>query len=164
MTKQLHNPEMVVGVFARQEQAARAIRELRELGFTDEQMGVAASTWTERAAAELQTEATRGAVVGATAGAGIGAVAGALIASLTPGVGPVLAGGVLALTGAAGGTFVGPFLNLEASREKAEEWAQHVEEGATVLFVRTEDRQEEVQKVLLSHDAYDDSMRARPEE
>lgn len=160
---------LVIGVFAEQAKAIRAIQVLKQNGFTDEQLGMAAKEWTEAAQTELQNIAGEGAIVGAVAGGGIGAIAGALLASLIPGPGPVLAGGLLAAmaggvaAGAAGGAFIGPFVAMEMSKEQAEKHAKEVEEGATVLIVKTDDRQEEAREILLKHGAYDDSMRATPQ-
>lgn len=159
---------LVVGTFAKQANAVRAIQVLKQAGFTDEQIGLAAKEWTEAAETEIQNIAGEGALSGAVAGGGIGAIAGAILVGLTPGAGPILAGGLLtgiaagATAGAAGGALLGPFLAMEMEQEQAEEHAKFVEEGATVVIVRTDDRQEEAKELLVAHGAYDDSMRGEP--
>ena len=82
----------------------------------------------------------------------------ALATMLSPGVGWVLGGGLLtilgaAALGAAGGTFVGPFLALEMAPDEAAYYAKEVDEGRTVVLVRTKDRADEAQRILNKHGA-----------
>src|SRR5215207_4715883 len=101
---------MIVGTFADREQARAAINALEEVGFSDNEIGfvVAGERLGTTAGAygysddpmqlgpETGTRAEERAVAGAAAGAGVGGVVGAAAALLVPGVGPVLAGGILA--------------------------------------------------------------------
>lgn len=161
---------IVIGSFQDQQHALEALRTLRENDFLEDQLALVAREWVggERPEdVERQQKAGEGAVTGAVTGAGIGSVlgvAGAAGASLIPGVGPVLLGGLItaaaggAAFGAAAGTFVGPFLALNLTEEEARYHASEVEAGRTVLIVRTEDRQEEAQTLLRQFGAYDDSL------
>jgi hypothetical protein len=163
----------VLGIFEDQGHARAAMDALHRAGFRDDQLGLAARAWVaeapETAQVELQKDAGEGAVTGAAVGGGLGAVAGAAAVSLIPGAGPVLAGGLLvgalggAALGAAAGAFMGPFVALGLSEADAQQYAQHVEAGRTVVVVRTDDRQDEAAALLDRHGAYDDSMRVKPE-
>src|SRR5262249_38595092 len=134
---------VLIGVFEDQQQALAAARELRQVGFAEEQIGLASRRWIEAvpesAQVQLQQEAGKGAAAGAVVGGGVGLAAGALAAGLIPGVGPALAGGLLlgsTALGAAAGTFAGPFVALGVSESDAQEYARHVEQGRTVVLVR----------------------------
>jgi hypothetical protein len=161
----------LIAVFEDQEHAQRALRDLRQAGFRDEQLGLASRhavpAAPERSSVEAQERAGEGAVAGAAVGAGAGALAGAAAAALVPGVGPFLAGGLLATLGgaalgAAVGTFAGPFIALGLSEDEAQFYARHVEQGRTVVLVRTDDRKDEASAILERHGPYDDSMKAKP--
>src|SRR5947208_3239543 len=103
------NRATVVGVFDNPQEAQRAVEELRRAGFSEAQIGVAARDG--EAAGTLKKEtagshAAEGAAAGALAGAGVGGLVGlGILAGVIPVVGPVIAGGTLAviLANAAGG-------------------------------------------------------------
>jgi hypothetical protein len=105
------NRSVVAAIFLNRANAERAIDALQAAGFTGDNIGVAMRDRTE--AGELMedtgTNAVEGAVGGAVGGGLLGGVAGflvGLIAALAiPGVGPIVAGGTLAVAlGAAAGT------------------------------------------------------------
>jgi hypothetical protein len=119
----------VVGLFTSRSDAEKAIRELNNLGYTNESMGYLDRHRDETgevvtdpdyrvddSSGDVAEEAGKGAAGGAAGGAAVGAGA-ALLASAgliaIPGVGPFLAAGTLASTlgaaaaGAAGGAAVG---------------------------------------------------------
>jgi hypothetical protein len=102
----------------------------------------------------IQQDAGEGAWKGAAIGAGAGAAAGLITGLLLPGIGTVLGGGLLvaviggAALGAAGGSFLGPFLALEMSEEDAHHYSRQVEAGRTLVLVHTVDRQEEARALL----------------
>jgi len=158
----------VVGVFKDQEHAMKAMNELRAAGFADSEVGLVTRDWVlgtpDRRGIEVQQKAGDGATAGAATGAGVGAVAGLIGASLIPGFGFVVAGGLLmgavagAALGAAAGTFAGPFVALGMSEDEVRRHSQYVEEGRTVVLVHSEERQAEAQQILLKHGAYDDSQ------
>src|SRR5437899_818387 len=89
----------VVAVFEHRKQAEGAIDELWHAGFPKEQIGFAtpgesprqATTTTEA----LEEEAAGGAATGALAGGVVGALAGAVAVAAMPGIGAVIAGGLL---------------------------------------------------------------------
>src|SRR5437763_10212247 len=100
----------VVGVFSDQMQARQAVNDLQRAGFRDDQIGFAVrdQTGTARDTAPV-TKAGEGAATGVVAGGILGGILGAAGALLIPGIGPVIAGGILAatLTGAAVGAAAG---------------------------------------------------------
>src|SRR5258705_75524 len=91
--------ETLIGVFEDQTHAIKAVNELRAAGFDDAEIGLVAREWVagtpEPKGIKAQQEAGKGALVGAVSGAGVGAVAGLIGASLIPGLGFVVVGGLL---------------------------------------------------------------------
>jgi hypothetical protein len=153
--------KIVAGVFDHSPQAEQAVLELRQAGFAHDRIDMIARGEVRMEGTprmEWQTDAANGAIVGAATGATVGAMAGALATLLIPGVGVVLGGGLLTILGAsalgaAGGTFVGPFLALEMAPDEAEYYAKEVDEGRTVVLVQTKDRAAEAWNILERHGA-----------
>jgi hypothetical protein len=102
----------VAGLFPDQVSAEEAIDELKDAGFTGDQIGVAIRDRTAQGelSAETGPQAAEGAATGAVGGGLLGGLTGFLIgigALVIPGIGPVIAGGALATAfGVAGGTAV----------------------------------------------------------
>jgi hypothetical protein len=161
--------DLVVGVFEHRPQAEQAITELWKAGFAHDRIDMVTRDGETAATPNLhlQTDAGNSAVTGAVGGAGAGALVGALAVTLLPGVGTVLGGGLLAgliggaLLGAAGGAFVGPFLALEMNEDDAHYYAHHVDEGRTVVIVKTPDRIEEARSILQRAGAHERQPVAR---
>lgn len=97
----------------------------------------------------------------AMAGAGIGAVAG-LVAGLAglaiPGVGPFIAAGPLAgvlsgiITGSAAGGIIGALSGIGVPEEYAREYAAGIEQGQTLVSVRTDSlSRDHVERVLTAN-------------
>src|SRR5262249_21223732 len=124
-----NHDSLVVAIFPTRAQAETAVDHLWHEAFTKDQVGMAAPgeeihqahTTTE----SIEERGAKGAAAGAVAGTGVGAVAGALVLLAFPGLGAVLAGGMLAGilvgagAGAALGSFAGPFLALGIPESKA---------------------------------------------
>lgn len=163
------NRSTVVGVFQDAQQAQQAIKELRQAGFREDEIGVI-SREGEAKAGEARTEdrgshAGTGAVTGAVAGAGTGALwALGIAAGVLPAIGPVVAGGILAsiLASAAGtavaGGILGALIGLGIPEEEARYYEEEFQAGRTIVTVRTESRFDEARSVLQRHGAYDQSM------
>src|SRR5438046_2658744 len=101
---------VTVGLFHDRGRAEEAVKELLRLGFTAGDIGIAArAPLTERSGSQWDVGAATGAVAGGATGTLLGI---AVAAGLMSGVGPVLAGGMLAgvLTSAAVGTAAGGLL------------------------------------------------------
>jgi hypothetical protein len=156
-----NKPSAVVALFKDRGHAEMAIDDLHHAGFTDDQVGILtprgelteASTPTDRS----EENAADGAVAGAVTGGVTGAVAGALAATLIPGVGTVLAGGILTATvlggaaGAAGGSYLGPFIAMGFSKEEATAYEQHLKSGCTIAAVRPGERFNDAVQILREH-------------
>lgn len=160
---------MVMGVFEDPVAAQRAVQELKDAGFAEEHIGVVArheTTSRTDTAPETGTKVEEGAAVGMAAGVGIGALWGlAIAASAIPGVGPIIAGGILTavLTGAGGGLviggIVGALVGLGVPEHEALFYEQEVHAGRTVVSVRAPGRYEEAREILQRNGAYDASSR-----
>src|ERR687886_204135 len=94
----------VVGVFESRDAAERAVEALQRAGFRPDQVGFAMRGGGDVPEGTTDTVAGNNAGAGAATGAILGGLLGAAAALLIPGIGPVLAGGVLApLLGGGGG-------------------------------------------------------------
>src|SRR5262249_44265654 len=113
MPDQINPCTTVVAAFQDRLEAERAVDDLEQAGFRKEDIGYVIRGADVAAGGmitdEEGTKDGRGAVAGMATGAGLGAVLGAAAAMLLPGVGPILATGILttALGGAIAGTAVG---------------------------------------------------------
>ena len=98
---------------------------------------------------------------GLITGGVIGGVLGAAAALLLPGIGPIVAGGVLAevfgalAIGSVAGGFLGAFTNMGVPEEQARHYEQEIKAGRTILAVHTADRQQEIIDILLQNGAHD---------
>jgi hypothetical protein len=116
---------------------------------------------TEQMAAELGEERVGSAVIGA----GLGSVAGLLVgiaALAVPGVGPILAAGPLAtalggmLAGGAVGGIIGALATVGVPEEYARQYAASIQEGSTLVTVRTDPLgRDAVERVLVAHGGRD---------
>jgi len=160
------NPAAVVGVFDDYRLAEEAVRELRQAGFRDDEIGILSRT--------VQTSET-GVVNDPThsrweEGAGIGAAAGAITgtglglavaAGLIPGVGPAIAGGALAAmlasagAGAAVGTVLGALIGLGIPEEESQFYESEFKAGRTLVTVRAGSRNDDAWRILRRHGAHE---------
>jgi hypothetical protein len=148
-------------VFANRGAAEGAIDELWHAGFGHKQIGMAAPG---EPVHEAQTpigfaedRAATGAEVGAVTGGGVGALLGAAVVVLVPGIGPVLAGGLLtglvvgAAAGAAVGSFLGPFIALGIAEDRAHAYDKELKAGRTLVVVQVNGRTPDAVNILRSH-------------
>jgi hypothetical protein len=158
----------VVGIFDDPRQAQRAIDALQDAGYSDGQIGfVRRGTQTAEGATPIETGDHHGETGhGVGTGALIGGLIGAAAALLIPGVGPVLAGGVLAQTlgasilggavvgavgGAVAGGLVGALTDMGVPEEEAHYANEHFEAGRTIVTVDDV----EAESILREYGAYD---------
>jgi uncharacterized protein (TIGR02271 family) len=150
----------VSGLFKERNLAEQAVADLLAAGFTDEQIGVA-----QREASDLITTESRtlghlpsataagGAVGGGLLGGTLGVLTGIGLLAI-PGVGPVLAGGLLASVlagvslGSAGGSLLGALVGTGLSEEEARHLESGLRGGAVLVTVHTEDRVQEALSIL----------------
>jgi uncharacterized membrane protein len=150
----------VVGLFDTRNGADRAVEALKDNGFDDSVISVVAreSDSSEGDATAAGTGAATGAAAGGLLGliAGIGAIA-------IPGIGPVVATGLIANAlattigatavgagiGAATGGMIGALVDMGLSREDAEVYAEGVKRGGVLVFVEANSTDEEQAHVIL---------------
>jgi hypothetical protein len=152
---------VITGLFDTHEQAAEAVRKLRDLGVRSEDISLVANN-----AEGYVVEDEDNVAEGAEAGAGIGAIiggAGGLLAGLgtfaIPGIGPVVTGGWLlatavgALTGAvvggATGGLIGALTEAGVSESEAHVYAEGVRRGGTIVTARVEDGRADAADLIL---------------
>jgi hypothetical protein len=150
----------VVGLFSHRSAAESAIRDLRNAGFEKERIGVAMPDRVEQGdlLADAGGEPAEGAAKGAVSGGLVGGLLGLLGSLLVPGVGPVLAGGVLASTlagvgiGAVAGGLIGALMGLGVPEEDARHFDQRLREGGTLVAVDAGTRTAEALAILARHE------------
>ncbi|HEX6617862.1 MAG TPA: YsnF/AvaK domain-containing protein [Gemmatimonadales bacterium] len=138
----------VVGLFRDRSNAESAIRELKDAGFTENQIGVAMRNSEEQRELMEDTGSTaaEGAAVGAVSGGVVGGLIGLLGSLLIPGVGPIVVGGVLASTlagagiGAAAGGIIGALMGLGVPEADARHFDEGIRTGGVLVTVDAGDR------------------------
>ena len=136
----------VVGVFDGQNDAEKALTELKEAGFTPDQVSVVAKDTRETQSlverSDMQGAETTGAGTGALLGGLFGGAAGWLIgigALAIPGIGPIVAAGALATTlggaavGAVAGGLIGALVGAGIPEDDARTYESHVKEGRILI-------------------------------
>jgi hypothetical protein len=122
----------------------RAVSALEAAGFTSSEVGLVSRYRDDETLAETSSGAASGAAAGAVVGGGTGLLA-ALGVIAIPGIGPLVAAGVLATTlvGAAGGGAVGGLLgsltDYGVSEEDAHLYSEAVRRGSSLVTVRADD-------------------------
>jgi len=156
---------LLVGVFDDRYQAERAVDELEQSGFNKDQIGfalrgsdvVSGGTLTDAVGAKDG----EGAVAGAVTGGIVGGLFGAAVALAIPGVGPLLAGGILATAlgyGAAGvavGGILGAMTGAGLSEEEAQFYERQFNEGRALITIRAGAREAEAAAIIIRHGGYD---------
>ncbi len=129
----------VVGVFDNKDSAEQAIREVKDLGFREDEISMVAKG-EQKNNNNMNQELTDGAATGGALGglAGIAAGVGALA---IPGIGPILAAGPIAagLTGAAAGGITGGLVDMGIPQDRGDYYENEVKSGKILAAVETED-------------------------
>ena len=122
---------------------------------------VAENSIAESPQTEQQPSAHASASEGIIAGGVAGGVLGAAAAFFIPGIGPILAGGILATTlggaalGSIAGGFLGLFTHAGVPEEKASYYEQEFKNGRTIVTVNAPDRTQKASEVLQRYGASD---------
>src|SRR5918996_651605 len=162
--------EVVTGVFKSRDNAEKAVNQLRSLGIPDQRIGIiapgsATADTIEKGVPVTDTEdpgmgRAMGAAVGGAMGAAGGATLGLAVASLAvPGIGPVIAFGMLGaallgVVGAAAGAAVGDTVEEELGEGIPHEdlyvYEDALRHGKSVLiaYIDDEDKTDEAHDVL----------------
>jgi hypothetical protein len=157
------NPRTLVGVFDSRDEAEQVLDELRQAGFAENEIGfairgddaVAGGVITDAALTKDGQGAVKGMVAGGVAGSLLGAAAMLVI----PGVGPLLAMGVLASAlgfGAAGvatGGILGAMMGAGVSEEEARAYEKQFNAGRAIVTVNAGERVLEGFRILGRHGA-----------
>ena len=155
----------LVAAFADRLEAERAVDELEQAGFAADDLGYAIRG-SDAVQGGMITDTQgakdrKGAMTGMATGAGLGAVLGAAAALLIPGVGPVVAGGVLAMAfgGAVAGTAVGGIFGamtgLGISEDEARFYEREFQSGRAIVTVKAGPRASDAATILRKHGGYD---------
>jgi hypothetical protein len=155
----------LVAAFADRLEAERAVDELEQAGFAADDLGYAIRG-SDAVQGGMITDTQgakdrKGAMTGMATGAGLGAVLGAAAALLIPGVGPVVAGGVLAMAfgGAVAGTAIGGIFGamtgLGISEDEARFYEKEFHSGRAIVTVKAGARAADAAQILRKHGGYD---------
>jgi hypothetical protein len=156
----------VIGVFANRESAQATVRDLRNAGFEESEIGVLGRHGEEPSLDRAtNSKIAEGSVIGAATGAGAGALWALGIATIgLPAIGPAVAGGVfMALLASAGGgaavgTLVGALVGLGVPEEEANWYQSELEAGRYLVTVRSDAfRRGEIDAIFSRHGGYDRS-------
>jgi thymidine phosphorylase len=152
---------IAVGVFHDPAQAHQALEDLRQAGYSEEEIGyLARADATEPDATTTTSIATR-AVEGGIAGG----LLGAAIALLIPGFGVAIAGGILVATlsgaalGAATGGIIEALRSLDIPEEEARHYQKELEAGHVVITVQAQSGYADALQILRRNGAHDVATR-----
>ena len=146
----------VVGAFEDSVAAEGAVQELRRAGFATDEIGVLARDTAANAQpqVEAETEPETGAAIGAVTGGVLGGILGVALALSIPGIGTVLAGGILAgilggtTLGITGGGLVGAMIGMGLSEEEAQHYEEEFASGHVLVVVKADGRHAEARDIL----------------
>ena len=143
------------------ESAENVVRDLESSGLTSDQISVVG----RKPAVEAGDGSVEGVATGATLGGVTGASAGLLVSLgliAIPGIGPIVAAGVLATTlagaatGAITGGILGALVDYGISKEKAPVYAESIRRGGTLVSVRAEEtRADQAELIMQRHEPMD---------
>jgi hypothetical protein len=135
--------------------AQEAVRALEAAGFTSDEVSIASRVRDNNELVDDATGAATGASVGAMAGAGTGLLT-ALGVMAIPGLGPLVAAGVLATTlagaatGAAAGGLLGALADYGVSEEDAHVYSEGVRRGGTLVSVRVPEERADMARDIMN--------------
>jgi hypothetical protein len=149
----------IVGVFADRIAAEEAVDALHGAGFAHDRIGFAIRG-SDDVAGGMITDAVgtkdgKGAVAGALTGGVVGGMLAAAASLLVPGVGPVLAGGILAsffggaIAGTAVGGILGAMAGLGISEDEARFYEKQFHEGRAIVAVKPGSRLADAADILV---------------
>ena len=149
----------IVGVFDDRIAAERAVESLQRAGFSEDHIGFVIRGADDVAGGMIVdaqgTKDGKGAVTGAVTGGMLGGVLAAAISLLIPGVGPVVAGGVMAaffggaIAGTAVGGIFGAMTGLGISEDEARYYEREFQSGRAIVAVKPGTRPAEAADLLV---------------
>jgi hypothetical protein len=134
----------VTHLFDDNTRARRAVTALEESGFSSSEISLVSRYRSDGSLADEASVTAKGATVGGLAGAGTGLLA-ALGVIAIPGIGPLVAAGILATTltaaaaGGMAGGIIGALVDYGMSEEDAHVYSEAVRRGGSLVSVRADD-------------------------
>lgn len=157
----------VTRLFDDYDQARRAVGALENAGFSSSDVSLVSRYNDSGELTDDSSAAATGATIGGMAGAGAGILT-ALGVIAIPGIGPLVAAGVLATTlagaaaGAASGGLVGALVDYGESDVDANTYSEAVRRGSTLVTVRAEEgRAVQAEAILNQHEPVNVGTRRR---
>ena len=155
--------ETIVGVFFDRSDAEEAVEEIRNRGFTEDEISIVAreESLSSDSGDEGDDFLDHDLTTGTSTGGAIGGLAGLLVgagAMAIPGIGPILAAGPIAagLTGLVAGGLVGGLVDLGIPQDRSERLEQEVQQGGILAIIEAEnDESEEISETLRDYGAKD---------
>jgi hypothetical protein len=158
-------PVTMIAVFDDRRAAEQAVVDLEQAGFRSQELGYILPG-SESVQGGMITDATgvkdrTGAISGMVTGGMVGGILAAAVALVLPGIGPIVAGGVLAsfFGGAIAGTAIGGILGalrgLGLSEEEAARYDEQFQAGKAIVAVRPGIRAVDAAEILRRHGGYD---------
>lgn len=134
-----HEAKAVIGVFDSRGSAEKAVNELRNQGFTTEEINVVSKGGKGDSTEMVNDDITDGALTGGTLG-GIGGLIVGAGALAIPGIGPIVAAGPIAaaLSGAVAGGIAGGLIDWGIPAEVSRRYEQSVAQGGILAVIRTQ--------------------------
>jgi len=128
----------VIGVFNSRKDAEQAVTQLRQQGFSTEEINIVSKKKGEGGKEYVDDDISDGALTGGTLG-GIGGLILGAGALAIPGVGPIIAAGPIAaaLSGAVAGGLAGGLIDWGIPAEVSRHYEHEVAEGGTLAVIRT---------------------------
>jgi uncharacterized membrane protein len=155
----------VIGVFNQTEAAEKAVKALREKGFTENEISIIAKEQGKAKKSDMEVGGEFGTnenIADGTAwGGALGGLAGILAgvgALAIPGIGPIVAAGPLAgaLSGAVTGGIAGGLIDLGIPEERGREYEQKLKAGGILAVIETSgDKANEASAILRRNGARD---------
>lgn len=171
----------VVGVFSRHDQAEKAVRALRDEGFKENEISIAAKDergaqegqgerngrsggFMMEAAQESMTVTEQNIGDGTALGGALGGIAGLLAgagALAIPGIGPILAAGPLAaaLSGAVAGGIAGGLIDMGIPETEGKRFEDEVKAGKAIAIVKCDQEKAEQAAQILQQNGADEVKR-----
>ncbi len=151
---------IVGGLYSEWDKAHKAIMELQQAGFTEQHIGlILRQNGTHQTTFESTTnsKAPEKAAQAALGGSVLGGLIGFLTATgvvMVPGIGPVIAGGILASTmmeagmGDAASGLMGSLVGMNIPETTAKHFENQIRSGMILVTVQTENREQEASAIL----------------
>jgi len=150
----LSGRRLIGALFPDREHADQAIRDLREHGFEDSDLGLVVRRPETEMPADQSDAPAEDAAKGAIGGGVIGGLVGAGLALTVPGIGPLLAAGVFAAAatgvgiGAVGGGLIGLLTGMGYEESEAHRLQDGLDQGRVVVSVNALNRTQEAREIL----------------